>query len=123
VYVSYLHAPYYLLPAESLLGAGTDTSFPIFSAERPRRRPGVIEPWRYAAGGDELEFTGSVNAVVEGHGAGEHTLDAAGPERNVPSGSQTPNPGCLRQPARMLFRGRARNGDYGKFRLRSTHHG
>ena len=51
------------------------------------------------AGGDELEFTGTVNAVVEGHGAGEYTLDGAGPEENVPSGSQTPKDGCLRQPA------------------------
>ncbi len=51
--------------------------------------------------GDEWEFTGTVNAVVEGHGGGEYTLDGAGPEETVPSGSQTPNVGCLmmRQPA------------------------
>ena len=76
------------------------------------------EPWRAAAawrassgtkdsegfpeafsGGDELELTGTVNAVVEGHGAGEYTLCGAGPEENAPSGSQTPKDRCLRQPA------------------------
>jgi hypothetical protein len=58
------------------------------------------EKWRAAigAGGNELKFTGTVNAVVEGHGAGEYTLDGAGPEENVPSGSQTPKGRCLRQP-------------------------
>jgi hypothetical protein len=40
------------------------------------------------AGGDELKFPGAVNAVVEEHGAGGYTLDGAGPEDNVPSGSQ-----------------------------------
>ena len=45
------------------------------------------EKWRAAigAGGDESEFTGTVNAVIEGPGAGEYTLDGAGPEENVPS--------------------------------------
>jgi hypothetical protein len=51
------------------------------------------------AGGNELEFTGTVKALVDGHGAGEYTLGSAGPEENVPSGSQTPKKGCLRQPA------------------------
>jgi hypothetical protein len=51
------------------------------------------------AGGDELEFTGTVNAVVEGHGGGEYTLYGVGPEENVPSGSQTPKGRSLRQPA------------------------
>ncbi len=50
-------------------------------------------------GGDKLKLAGTVNAVVEGHGAGEYTLDGARPEENVPSESQTPNIGCLRQPA------------------------
>ena len=60
------------------------------------------EKWRAAigAGGDELEFPGTVNAVVEGHGAGEYTRDGARSEENGPFGrSQTPNIGCLRQPA------------------------
>jgi hypothetical protein len=35
------------------------------------------------AGGDELEFAGTVNAVVDGHSAGEYPLDGAGPEENV----------------------------------------
>jgi hypothetical protein len=51
------------------------------------------------ADGDEWEFTGTVNAVVEGHGAGEYTLDGAGPEESLPSGSQTAKGGSLRQPA------------------------
>jgi len=48
------------------------------------------EKWRAAigAGGDELEFTGTVNAVVKGHGAGEHTLDGAWSEENVPAGER-----------------------------------
>jgi hypothetical protein len=46
-----------------------------------------------------LQFTGTVNAVVERHGAGEYTPGGAEPEENVPSGSQTPKTGCLRQPA------------------------
>jgi hypothetical protein len=41
-----------------------------------------------------LEFTGTGNPVVEGHGAGEYTHGGAGPEENVPSGSQTPNRAC-----------------------------
>ena len=42
-----------------------------------------MEEWGAAigAGGDKLELTGSVNAVVEGHGAGEYTLDGAGRKR------------------------------------------
>jgi hypothetical protein len=44
-------------------------------------------------------------AAVEGQGAGEHTLDGARPEENVPSGSQTPKVGCLRQPANLHHRG------------------
>ena len=55
-----------------------------------------------SAGGDGLEFTGTVNALVEGQGAREYTLGGAGPEEIVPSGSQTPKDGCLRQTARML---------------------
>jgi hypothetical protein len=55
------------------------------------------------AGGDGLEFIGTVNAVVEGKGAGEYALDGAGPEGNLPSGSQTPKDGCLRQPAKARF--------------------
>ena len=51
------------------------------------------------AGRDEWEFTGTVNAVVEGHGAGEYTPDGARPDENVSSGSQTSKDGCLRQPA------------------------
>ena len=53
------------------------------------------------AGGDELEFPRTVNAVVEGHGAAEHTRDGArSEERKGPFGrTQTPNIGCLRQPA------------------------
>ena len=50
------------------------------------------------AGIEELEFTWTVNAVVGWHGAAEFTHDGAGPEMNVPSGSQTPKVGCLRQP-------------------------
>jgi hypothetical protein len=48
------------------------------------------EKWRAAigAGGEELEFTGTVNAVVKGHGAGEHTLDGARSEENVPAGER-----------------------------------
>jgi hypothetical protein len=41
---------------------------------------------------------GTANAVVDGHGAGEYTPDVAGAEENVPSGSQTPLGGSLRQP-------------------------
>ncbi len=44
------------------------------------------------ADGDELVFTGIVNAMVEGHGAGEYTLDGAGAEENVPSGSSRAQP-------------------------------
>jgi len=40
------------------------------------------------AGGDEGEFTGTVSPPIEGHGAGAYTLDGAGPELIVPSGSQ-----------------------------------
>ena len=40
------------------------------------------------ASGDGWEFTGTVNAVVGGQGAGEYTLDGAGPEENVAWGSQ-----------------------------------
>jgi hypothetical protein len=40
------------------------------------------------ADGDELKFTWAVNAVVEGHGAGEYTLDGARPEENAPSGNR-----------------------------------
>ena len=59
------------------------------------------EKWRAAigAGSDELEFTGTVNAVIERHGGGEYTLGCAVPEEDVPSGSQTPEGGCLGQPA------------------------
>ena len=48
------------------------------------------EDWGAArgAGGDKLELTGSVNAVVEGHGGGEYTPHSAGPEENVPSGDR-----------------------------------
>ena len=38
-------------------------------------------------------------AAVKGQGAKEYTLDGAGPEENVPSGSQTPQGRSLRQPA------------------------
>jgi hypothetical protein len=40
------------------------------------------------AGGDELEFPGTVNAVVEGHGAGEYTRDGARSEEKVPAGDR-----------------------------------
>ena len=40
------------------------------------------------AGGDELKFTGAVNAVVEGHRAGEYTLGGVQPKVNVPSGDR-----------------------------------
>ncbi len=40
------------------------------------------------AGRDELEFTGTVYAMIEGHGAEEYTLDGAGPEENAPSGDR-----------------------------------
>jgi len=40
------------------------------------------------AGGDELKFTGTVNAVVDGHGAGEYTLGDMGPKENVPAGDR-----------------------------------
>jgi hypothetical protein len=51
------------------------------------------------ARGNELQFTGTVSAVVEGHGAEEYALDSTEAGENVPSGSQTPKKGCLRQPA------------------------
>jgi hypothetical protein len=51
-------------------------------AIREGKRPAAI------GAGDELKFTGAVNAVVEGHGAGEYTLDGARPEENVPSGRE-----------------------------------
>jgi len=35
----------------------------------------------------QLQLTGAVNAVLEGHGAGAYTRDGARPEENVPSGS------------------------------------
>jgi hypothetical protein len=45
-------------------------------------------PWRAAivAGVDELELTGSVNAVVEGHGGAEYPSRNVVQEENVPSG-------------------------------------
>jgi hypothetical protein len=49
------------------------------------------------AGGDEWERTGTVNAVVEGHGAEAYTLDGAGPEE-MSLGTQTATSGSLRQP-------------------------
>ncbi len=60
-------------------------------------KSGREEKWRapMGTGGDEWEFTGTVNTVVERHGAGEYTLGGARPEENVPSGSRTPNVGCL----------------------------
>ena len=49
------------------------------------------------AGGDELKFTGAVDTIVKGHGAGEYTRGGVGPG---PLGrSQTPKSGRLRQPA------------------------
>ncbi len=53
------------------------------------------------ASGDEWEFTGTVNAVVEGHSVREYALDGARPEENVPSGSRTPKEGCMRQSASL----------------------
>jgi hypothetical protein len=35
------------------------------------------------AGGDELKFTGIVNAALEGHGAGEYALGDMDPKENV----------------------------------------
>jgi hypothetical protein len=43
----------------------------------------------------ELELTGAVDTVVEGHGAGEYTLDGVAPEENVPSRSQTTRNGVF----------------------------
>ena len=40
------------------------------------------------AGGDELEFPRIVNALVEGHRAGEYTRDGARSEEKVPSGDR-----------------------------------
>jgi len=59
------------------------------------------EKWRAAisVGGDELKFTGTANAVVQGQGAEEYTFDGATPEENAPPGSHTPKPGYLRPPA------------------------
>ena len=51
------------------------------------------------AGGDEWEFTATVNERVEGHDAGVYTLDGAGPKENVPSGPRIPKGRSLRQPA------------------------
>jgi hypothetical protein len=47
-----------------------------------------------------LKFTATVNAVVEGLGAGEYTLDGAPSEEKVPFGDRKhPKVGCLRQSA------------------------
>ncbi len=45
---------------------------------------------------DESNSTGTLNAALERH---SYTLAGKGPEENVPSGSQTPEDRCLRQPA------------------------
>ena len=66
---------------------------------KEERRPSI------GAGSNELEFTGSVNAVIERHGGGEYTLRHPAPEENVPSGTQTPKIGCLRQPANRVAGG------------------
>jgi hypothetical protein len=42
------------------------------------------------AGGDDREFTGAKDAVVEGHAAGEYALGGMGPKENVPSGNRRP---------------------------------
>jgi hypothetical protein len=58
--------------------------------------------WRAAigTGGDESEFPGTANAVVEGHDAGEYTLGDMGPKENVPSVDRRGKEnGPLRQPA------------------------
>jgi hypothetical protein len=41
-----------------------------------------------SAGGDELEFPSTVNAVVEAHGGGEYTRAGQRSEENVPSGDR-----------------------------------
>ena len=49
------------------------------------------------AAGEELRFAGSINSVVDGHGAEEYTPGHGQPE--VPSEAQTPNGRSQRQPA------------------------
>jgi len=51
------------------------------------------------AGRQELQFTRTVKAVVQGHGAQEYTPEKPRPDKKVPSEAQTPKDRGLRQPA------------------------
>jgi hypothetical protein len=52
-----------------------------------------------SAGGDELQFSRAVSALVVRHAAGEYTLDNAWPEESPFGRSLTPKSERLRQPA------------------------